>query len=107
LALFTAQMSVMFSAGQPSRGRAILISLVASVVSLVACFILPVNDFLFAALIRDAFTLEQLADPLVRAASPGFPDALSLNTLVRIGGTLVIMAAVWIVTARTMWREQS
>jgi pimeloyl-ACP methyl ester carboxylesterase len=107
LALFTAQMSVMLPAGQSSRRRAILMGLVASVVGLAACFILPVNGFLFAALIRDGLTLEQLADPLVRAAAPSFPDALSPNTLLRIGGTFVIMAAVWIATVRTMQREQN
>ena len=107
LALFTTQMSVMLSAGQPNRRRAILTGLVASVVGLAACFILPVNDFLFAALIRDMLTLEQLADPLVRAASPGFPDAFSANTLLRLGGTLVVMVAVWIVTARAMQRERN
>ncbi len=105
LALFTTQMSVMFSVGQPNRRRAILTGLVSSAVGLVACFILPVNDFLFAALIRDGLTLEQLADPLVRTASPSFPGAFSLNTWLRIGGTLVVMAAVWIVTARAMRRE--
>jgi hypothetical protein len=105
LALFTVQMSVMLPARQSSR-RAILMGLVASVVGLVACFVLPVNGFLFAALIRDGLTLEQLADPLVRAATPSFPGALSPNTLLRIGSTLVIMAAVWIVTARAMQRQQ-
>jgi len=107
LALFTVQMSVLLSAGQPNRRRAILTGLVASAVGWVACFILPVNGFLFAALIRDAFTLEQLADPLIRAASPSFPDALSLNTSLRVGGTLVIMAMVWGVAARAIQREQS
>ena len=107
LALFTSQMSVMLPAGQSSRRRAIPMGLVVSVVSLVACFVLPVNGFLFATLIRDGLTLEQLADPLVRAAAPSFPDALSPNTLLRIGSTLVIMVAVWVVTVRTMQREQS
>jgi pimeloyl-ACP methyl ester carboxylesterase len=107
LALFASQVGVMLPARQSNRRHAVLMGLVAAAVGLVAWFILPVNGFLFAALVRDGFTLEQLADPLVRAASPGFPDAFSLNTLFRIGSVSAIMAAVWIVTARAMRREQS
>jgi hypothetical protein len=106
LALFASLVGVMLPAQQPNRQRAILMSLLAVIASLIVCFILPIKDFVFAAFIRDTLTLEQLADPLVRAASPGFPDVLSLNTLFRIGSVSVIMMAIWIATARAKRREQ-
>jgi pimeloyl-ACP methyl ester carboxylesterase len=100
LALLSSQMGVMFPAGQSSRRRAILMSLVAVAGSLAAFFLLPLGGFLFAALVRMSLTLEQLGDPSALAAIPGYPDALSLNTLLRIGGAIVIMAVIWLVSAR-------
>lgn len=102
LALFSSYMGVMLAAGQPGRRRAILMGLVAAVFGLTAYFILPVNDFLFAAALRMAFSLEQLADPYVQAAVPKFPKTFSLDTSLRIGAVMLIMAGVWIVTAWSM-----
>ncbi|MBN1584103.1 MAG: alpha/beta fold hydrolase [Anaerolineae bacterium] len=106
LALFASAMGVLLSARQPNRYRAVLIGLAVAVASLAACFVLPVNGFVFAALIRDGLTLEQLADPLIRAASPHFPAVFSLETLLRIGGAAAIVVLVWIGTLQAMRRVE-
>jgi hypothetical protein len=106
LALFVSSMAVLLPGRQPNRRRGVLVGLIAAVAGLAACFILPVNGFLFAALIRDGLTLEQLADPLARAASRRFPAAFSLETMLRIGSTAAIVAVLWIGTLWAMRREQ-
>jgi hypothetical protein len=60
----------------------------------------------FAALFQMGLKPEQIVDPSVLAAVPGFPNALSLNTVLRIAGVALIMAAVWIITARVVQRER-
>jgi pimeloyl-ACP methyl ester carboxylesterase len=98
LALFASLMAVMLPAGQSSRRRAILLGMAAAVVSLMACFFLPVGGHLYAAILPMGLSVEKLADPAVRAALPSFPDPLSPDTLLRLGTTLGIMVAVWTVT---------
>jgi hypothetical protein len=98
LALFASMMAVMLPAGQSSRRRAILPGMAAAVVSLAACFVLPVGGHLYAAILPMGLSAEKLADPAVRAALPGFPDPFSPDTLLRLGATLGIMVAVWTVT---------
>jgi len=102
LALFSSQVAVSFSAGQSSRRRAILTGLLAVPVGLAASFLLPVNRFLFAALFRMSLTPEKLADPAVVASLPRYPEALAPDTLLRLGGTLTIMALIWLATARSI-----
>ncbi len=106
LALFSSQVAVMFSAGQPSRRGAILTGLLAAPVALAASFLLPVNKFLFAALFRMSLTPEKLADPAVLASLPRYPEAFAPDTLLRLGGTLTIMVLIWLATARSIRRKE-
>jgi hypothetical protein len=105
LALFASQMAVLLPAGQPSRRRAILLGIVASIATMVVCFVLPVGRHLYAALRPAGLSLERLADPSIRAALPGFPKPLSPDTLLRIGTAFGIMAVVWTITVRRGSRE--
>ena len=106
LALFSSQMAVLFSAGQPNRRRAILTGLVAVPVSLAAAFLLPVKRFLFAALLRSSLAPEKLADPAVVTALPPYPEMFALDTLLRLGGTLAIMVLIWLATAWLIRRKE-
>jgi ABC-type multidrug transport system permease subunit len=105
LALFTSQAAVMFSAGQSSRRRAILTGLLAVPFSVTASFLLPVNRFLFAALLRSSLTAEVLADPAVVAALPRYPEAFALDTLLRLGGLLALLILIWLATACLIRRK--
>jgi hypothetical protein len=106
LALFSAQVAVMFSAGQSNRRRAILTGLLAIPAALAASFLLPVNRFLFAALLRSSLTPEKLADPVVVAALPRYPEAFAPDTLLRLGATLASMILIWLATAQFIRRKE-
>lgn len=106
LALFSAQAAVMFSAGQSSRRRAILTGLLAIPAVLAASFLLPVNRFLFAALLRSSLTPEKLADPAAIAALPPYPEMFAPDTLLRLGTTLAIMVLIWLATAWLIRRKE-
>jgi pimeloyl-ACP methyl ester carboxylesterase len=106
LALFSSQMGVMLPVRKSHRRSAILMGLAAVAASVGAYFVLPTNGFVFAALFQMGLKPEQIVDPSVLAAVPGFPNALSLNTVLRIAGVALIMAAVWIITARVVQRER-
>jgi pimeloyl-ACP methyl ester carboxylesterase len=106
LALLSSQIAVLFSAGQPSRRRAILTGLLAVPLSLAATFLLPVNKFLFAALLHSSLTPEKLADPAVVAALPPYPEAFALDTLLRLGTVLTLMVLIWLATAWSIRCEE-
>jgi hypothetical protein len=96
----------MFSARQSSRRRAILTGLLAVPAALAASFLLPVDRFLFAALLRSSLTPEKLADPAVVAALPPYPEVFAPDTLLRLGATLTIMVLIWLATAWSIGRKE-
>jgi hypothetical protein len=102
LALFGSQMGVMLAAGQPNRRRAILSSLLAIVATFLASLVLPAGQFLAAGTFQLALQMAEIDDPRVFAAIPSFPDMLSWSLWVRIGGVVLVMAAVWFCTVRLM-----
>jgi pimeloyl-ACP methyl ester carboxylesterase len=100
LALFGSQMGVMFAAGQPDRRRAIRTGLLAVVVTLAASFALPVSQFFGAGVFQLGLAMTEIDNPRVIAAIPNFPNMLSLNIWLRIGGVVLAMATVWLCTVR-------
>lgn len=107
LALFGTQMGVMLAAGQPNRRRAVVVGFPAILFTLAASFVLPANQYLAAGVFQMALQAAEIDDPRIVAAVPHFPDVLSWSLWLRIGGVVLAMAVVWLLTVRSMRRTHT
>jgi len=105
MTLFGSQMGVMLAASQPDRRRAILMGMLAIVISFGGFVALPAIDILWAGFIQAAFIPGHPTIDVSRY--PAYPDLASPLMLGRIALVALVMAAVWQATVRLMERAES
>ena len=78
--------------------------MLAVVATLAASFALPAGQFLGAGVFQLALQMAEIDDPRITSAVPNFPDMLSWDIWLRIGGVVLVMIVVWLYTVRLMRR---
>ncbi|MGD8458498.1 MAG: hypothetical protein PVF83_19145 [Anaerolineales bacterium] len=100
LALFSSLAGLVLAARKPDRRSTISSSVIAVSISFVIFLVLPGLAYYVAAIFREGAAPEKLADPAFLSAIPKYPNPLSLDTFLRIGGVFALMAVMWSITTK-------
>jgi hypothetical protein len=76
-------------------------------VTLAVSFVLPANQYLAAGVFQLALQAAEIDEPRIVDAVPHFPDVVSWNLWLRIGGVVLAMAVVWFLTVVSMRRVRT
>lgn len=100
--LFSSQMGLMLAVGRDTRRGAILLGVVASVLSIGAFMLLPSNAYLLNSLLITAIASMAPGDV---ASNLSLPNPTEFGYWLRIAITITCMAGIWAMTARRLRAE--
>lgn len=106
LTLFAAQMGLSLAVNQPSRRRGILFGLWAILLTLVAYFVLPTQDFIFNSLLQSMAVITK-PDKVADGSILLLPHVFTLTYFVRLTATALFMGLVWALTLRALEKSAS
>jgi hypothetical protein len=105
LGLFSSGMAILLSVKAENHSQAILVGILAALLSLGVFFLLPSWDYLWSGL--KLSVLVQMATPEQTAQAAPFPAVMAPGYLLRIGLVLGILAVLWGITVRRVRRMRA